>query len=321
MALEPFRSRYKAESLPLGTSLSIPKWNAKKAAAVSLKHMHGARTWICDHFFIKGDGEVIQTEDVNLENARQRRISVVLAFLHCNSRLFHAYIVSDKGLDAFFEKVLPYTIPHLPYEETYPDWIRKNHLSLMDTLICDSAFDKQNIREFLLQRRVRMISKNIKRTQEHGMLALIDRMARTLRDMLFNVKRLNPAFVFNQETLTQLCSAYNTSPHYTLTKLMGFKTTPLHVFWNIDLQDEVYRRIYLQNYKTVHSPLFNAVHVGALVYLHKPRRFGEKRRLNVEDTPYRVLSMKPITLQNIVTGEIRDTGIHRKDLVRTSVSR
>ena len=316
----PFRSKskltYEQQAHAKDFPLTIPKWTAKKASHVTLHHQHGARAWMCDHFFIKGNGDVIQGEDTNLDNARQRQFSIVLAFLHCNSRLFHAYIVDDKGLDAFFEKVIPYTIRHLPYETYYPDWIRNNNLSMMDTLICDAAFDRAGIRQFLESRGVRMLAKNMQRTQEHGYLAPIDRMARTLRDMIFNAKRITPSFTFNQESLNELCRAYNTARHETLSKLMGFKVTPNDVFWNLDLQDEITRRTYLQNYKIVNSPEFNGVHVGAVVYLHKPHRLGEKRRLNVEDTPYRVLSMNPITIENVVTHEIRSDGIHRKDLVR-----
>ena len=311
----PWRSRTKLTTNQNHLVKHIPKWTAKKASHVSLHHQHGPRTWMCDHFFIKGNGDVIQGEDTNLDNARQRHYSIVLAFLHCNSRLFHAYLVNDKGLDAFFDKVILYTIRHFPYETYYPDWIRNNKLSMMDTLICDAAFDKAGIRQFLESRDVKILSKNMKRTQEHGYFAPIDRMARTLRDMIFNAKRMSSSFVFKDDSLKELCRIYNSSPHDTLTKIMGFKVSPNDVFWNIELQDELQRRTYLQNYKIFNSPEFNGVHVGAIVYLHKPHRLGEKRRLNVEDTPYKVISMNPITLENMITHEIRSDGIHRKDLV------
>ena len=310
----PFRSAAKLNTEEKYLVSHIPKWSAKKAASVTLHHMHGPRTWMCDHLFIKGDGEVIDGDDT-FESAREKQVTILLAFLHCNSRLFQAYIVSDKSLHTFSEKVRLYLIPRLPYETHFPEWIRNNNLSLMDTMLCDAAFDRRGLKAFLQQRGVTMISKNIKRTKNHGFLSPIDRMARTLRDMIFNAKRINPKFVFNADTLKKLCAAYNSAPHATLSSIMGFKVTPNDVFWNLDLQDEIVRRTYLQNYKIINSPEFNNIHVGDIVYVHKPRQFGEKRRLNVEDTPYKIISLSPLTIENVVTHEIRSEGIHRKDLV------
>ena len=352
----PFRSNSKlsAEARAAGVVTHIPKWSAKKAASVSLHHMHGPRTWMCDHLFIKGDGEVINGEPQqsfevtelhavastrpNFDDASTKTrsnqtsglapVCILLAFLHCNSRLFQAYIVNDKSLHTFSEKVRLYLVPRLPYETHFPDWIRNNNLSMMDTLLCDYAFNKKGLNTFLQQRGVTMISKNIKRTKDHGFLSPIDRMARTLRDMIFNAKRTevlklreraNPKFMFNADTLKKLCAAYNSAPHATLSQIMGFKVTPNDVFWNLDLQDEIVRRTYLQNYKIINSPAFNSIHVGDIVYLHKPRQFGEKRRLNVEDTPYKVISLNPISIENVVTHEVRSEGIHRKYLVQTPV--
>ena len=303
MSIIPFRSKEKGGR----DSDHIPVWNRKIASKLSLHHQHGPRTWMCDHFFIKGDGEVIQEGDT--------ADIIIVAFLHVNSRLFHAYIVPDKGLDSFFNVLQYYIIPHLPYETAFPDWIRNNYLSLMDTLLCDAAFDRAGIKQWLEERGVKMISKNIHRTKDHSFLSPIDRMARTLRDMIFTAKRNNPALTFNEETLKSLCRIYNTTPHATLTKIMGFKVCPNDVFMNMELQDEITRRIYLQNYKTATSAGFQSVRVGSLVYLHRPREFGKKRRLNVEEIPYRVISLNPLSLQNVITGQVLSDGIHRSDLV------
>ena len=321
MSIVPFRSKRKLtdeQRAQVPEDISIPRWDAKKAKQVSLHHVHGVRTWMCDHFFIKGEGDVIQEDNLNIDDvdkSKYKDIQVVLCLIHCNSRLMHAYITKNKGLDDFFEIIQAYTIKHLPYEKYYPDWIKDNGLSMMDTLLCDSAFDKKGIKEWLLTRGITMIAKNMNRTNDHSFLSPIDRMARTLRDMIFTAKRNKTSFILHRNTLNELCRIYNSSPHGTLSKIMGFKVSPRDVFWNIDLQKEIIRRLYLQNYQIMNSPLYNAVHVGSIVYLYKPRQFGEKRRLNVEETPYKVISMNPITIENTITHEIKSEGIHRKDLV------
>ena len=319
----PFRSKRKLPDelrAQITEDISIPRWDAKKAKQVSLHHVHGIRTWMCDHFFIKGDGDIIQLDDINKDDIDKKKskfknIQVVLCFIHCNSRLMHAYITKNKGLNDFFEIIQSYTIKPLPDEKYYPDWIKGTGLPIMDTLLCDSAFDKKGIKEWLTTRGITMIAKNMNRTHDHSFLSPIDRMARTLRDMIYTAKQNDPAFFLYRDTLNELCRIYNSSPHGTLSKIMGFKVSPRDVFWNIDLQKEIIRRFYLQNYQIMNSPLYNAVHVGAIVYLYKPRQFGEKRRLNVEETPYKVISMNPITIENTITHEIKSEGIHRKDLV------
>ena len=303
MSIRPFRSENKGGTI----DDRIPQWSRKVASHLSLHHQHGPRTWMCDHFFIKGNGDVVQEGDtVDV---------IILAFLHVNSRLFHAYVVPNKGLDSFFDKLQYYIIPHFPYEKYYPDWIRNQSLSMMDTLLCDAAFDRAGMKQWLAGRGVKMISKNISRTRDHSFLSPIDRMARTLRDMIFNAKRSNPSFIFNEQSLKELCKIYNSSPHDTLSKIMGFKVCPNDVFWNIELQDELQRRTYLMNYKIATSEGFQTIEVGSIVYLHKPREFGKKRRLNVEDVPYRVLSLNPLTIENVISHEIRSDGIHRSELV------
>ena len=322
----PFRSKRKltyAQQSEVPEDISIPRWDAKKAKQVSLHHVHGVRTWMCDHFFIKGEGEVIQDENINIDDmdenkSKSKNIKVVLCFIHCNSRLVHAYITENKGLNDFFRIIKLYTIKHLPYEpyeEGIPDWIKTKELSLMDTLLCDLAFDKKGLKEWLLHRGITMIARNMNRTNDHSFLSPIDRMARTLRDMIFTAKRNNPTFIFNEDSLKELCRIYNSSPHGTLSKIMEFKVSPRDVFWYLDLQKEIIRRLYLQNYQIMNSPLYNAVHVGATVYLYKPRQFGEKRRLNVEETPYIVISMDLIIIENTITHDRKSEGIHRKDLV------
>ena len=320
MSIIAFRSKRKG-----GTSnLHIPVWNRKTANLLSLHHQHGPRTWMCDHFFIKANGDVIQALAGGSPNEGETPGTFcILAFLHVNSRIFHAYIVPNKGLEHFVDKIQYYIIPHYPYETYYPEWIRNHSLSLMNTLLCDAAFNKPGVKQWLAERGVNMISRNIARTRDHAFLSPIDRMARTLRDMLFNAKRqnaassglssANPSLTFNEETLKELCKIYNSSPHETLSKTMGFAVCPNDVFWNLDLQDELQRRIYLMNYKTSTSQGFQSVKVGSLVYLHKPREFGKKRRLNVEDTPYIVISLTPLTIENVITHEKRTA--HRSDLV------
>ena len=319
----PFRSKRKLPDelrAQITEDISIPRWDAKKAKQVSLHHVHGIRTWMCDHFFIKGDGDVIQLDDINKDDIDKKKskfknIQVVLCFIHCNSRLMNAYITKNKGLNDFFEIIQSYTIKPSPDEKYYPDWIKGTGLPIMDTLLCDSAFDKKGIKEWLTTRGITMIAKNMNRTHDHSFLSPIDRMARTLRDMIYTAKQNDPAFFLYRDTLNELCRIYNSSPHGTLSKIMGFKVSPRDVFWNIDLQKEIIRRLYLQNHQIMNSPLYNAVHVGSIVYLYKPRQFGEKRRLNVEETPYKVISMNPITIENTITHEIKSEGIHRKDLV------
>lgn len=297
----PWRARTKLTSSQKAIVKPIPKWTSSKAQKVTMHHIHGLRTWMCDHFFINPSGDVVQ-------DTTQQQTYVILAFMHVNSRLFNAFIVPDKSMKTFYTQILYYTYPA---GSEAPQWIRDERKSLMDTLITDYAFE--SMRGWLKGQGIQLLTKNIKRTQNHSWLAPIDRLARTLRDMIFNAKRTQPSFQLTPETLTTLCNIYNNTPHNTLSRLMGFPVTPLQVFTILPLQEEIIKRLYLENYNTQQSAEYKSLKIGSIVYVHQPHQFLKKRRFNVEEDPYKVISLTPLILQNV------RTGVHKKDVSRKDI--
>ena len=73
---------------------------------------------------------------------------------------------------------------------------------------------------------------------------------------------------------------------------MNFDVSPQQAFEYEDLQNEIMRRIVSENYSTTESYEYNRIESGNQVYLHKPHVFGEKRRADVEDNPYRVVGRR-----------------------------
>lgn len=73
---------------------------------------------------------------------------------------------------------------------------------------------------------------------------------------------------------------------------MRFELTPADTLKHINVQNELVRRLMSANYITASSDKFDEIDEDDNVYLHKPKRFGEKRRSNVEDIPYRVAATK-----------------------------
>ena len=171
------------------------------------------------------------------------------------------------------------------------------------------------IAQIYCNNRIKHVSYNIKRNAEHSKLAPVDRLARTLRDMIFNAKRENPAFTLTPETLRKLCDIYNRSPHETLSRVMGFSTYPLAVYKNKTLQDEICLRLLAQNYHTAHRIQQEHIDNGSEVWLHNPRVFGKKRRNTVEDKPYRVVANRGMAGYTIADADGHTRNITRKDFV------
>ena len=250
-----------------------------------MHHVHGPHSWMMDYFFIRPDGSIedVNEDEVTTTTYRGRPMMIILCFIHCNTRYVQAFAVPNKAQETFQM--------HLQHMKWRVD-------KEMDVLISDyeRAFCAEGVLRWCRNNGIKRIYFNMSDTAtyktSHLALAPIDRFAKTLRDMIFNARRTG-TFVLTNDTLAQLVYIYNNTPHATLSGLMKFNVTPTEAFMHRELQDEIVRRTFSQNYFTATEPsAYDFVNVGDKVYLHKPQVFGEKRRLNVEEVPYVVRDVK-----------------------------
>ena len=314
----PFRSRAKLQedsTIPPSeySKFKIPNWKRSNQNEYAIHHIHGANTWMADYFFFNPIGKVVEDEvneeDDEGEDKKKRNLITVIALMHCNSRLFLGFIVKSRESNAFrrfLEKVfitsndaedyIGFGRPRIDilitdYEKAFGLDVRKNKYGEYE-IIRDGSGRNMDMAVLYKNRRIEHISYNTSADKgAHSKLALIDRMARTLRDMVFNVRRKNPNFVLNQDTLLQLCKHYNFSAHGGLSRIMGFPVTPYNVYTNRDLQNEICRRIMRSNYNTFNRINREKIDVGREVWIYQPPIFGKKRRNNVEDDPYEVIEL------------------------------
>ena len=267
--LNPFRSKLKGSRI----QQKIPRYINKVQRKFNLHHIHGPNTWQIDFMDFEG------TPIINL--------------IHCNSRFWMPAITEGQdaqavmnALDALFDSGLQ-----------------------IDTLISDAAkvfTTTRLIRDLCESLRIQQIAYNMndKGTQllpatrdpkpstieYHNLLSIVDRISRTLRDMVFNVRLERPDFKLTPESLTELATIYNTTPHDTLSKTMGFNVCPADVLKHKKLQDELLRRWTIDNINKTESYDFQRIKVGDKVYLHQPPQLFSKRRLTVDASPYVVIA-------------------------------
>ena len=301
MQAVPYRSSQKLSKLNIivDEPPTIPKIRPSEVRKTTLHHIHSNKTWMVDYFFLRPGGDVISSinRDEALEslpeapsesvfvNYRGKPMMIVCCFIHCNSRFVWCYVARSKRAGEFAAAL---------------DHLVKKYPERVGTLISDkeSAFSSRVANELYAAHNIRHIYYNMSDSTgnrvNHLALAFIDRFARTLRDMIFNCSRSDPRFRLNEKTLERIIKIYNATPHATLSKVMGFDVAPYDAFKpaNEGLLNEINRRIFMQNYMTTQRIEFRSIQEGDQVYLHKPRRFGEKRRLNVEDEPYTVYKCK-----------------------------
>ena len=270
----------------------------KRQPQFEQKHIHGKKTWMMDFMFLKPDGGVLQQEEKKEAKTgkKTRNLITVLLAIHCNSRYCEAHVVPSKS-----EQYVKPLILML--------W----HEGLIDTLItdADASFRTVTLNRLYQDSLLKHIIYNVDALEKqnvlyaHRYLALIDRMSKTLRDMLFNCKVSDPSFTLTEQSLQSIIRIYNTTPHSTLTNIMRFPVTPVQMLRYDVLQDEFIRRVMSQNQSNaIYS---RDVKVGDMVYLHQPRALGLKRRNNVEDDPYEVIYIQHGTykLSNKRNGSIK----------------
>ncbi|EAY22615.1 hypothetical protein TVAG_036410 [Trichomonas vaginalis G3] len=145
-------------------------------------------------------------------------------------------------------------------------------------------FYKNNGITFIPVERIRLITPkdSYKTDPYHHSRAIVDRAIRTLRDMAFNVrKKLNPTL------MQQLVDVYNNTPHSTLSKIMNFPLTPNQVAGDIELENEIFRRIKAENFNVIHKPGYD-VGEGSKVYVLEDYDTMAKKRLKVKQDIWRV---------------------------------
>ena len=88
------------------------------------------------------------------------------------------------------------------------------------------------------------------REEGHNKLGILDRVVRTLRDMIFNTK-IDPT---DPVALTAIVSVYNNTRHATLTKILGTPTRPFDVFNSEKLEFSLIHGINSENYAIQQTP-------------------------------------------------------------------
>ena len=218
-----------------------------------------------DISFFRNKGEVIQGMD------EEEEMAALLICIHCNSRYVYAKLLRDTTAKSIQPVLKTISQSSMPCDTIISD---------ADRSIADAIRRVPKIKQHIVHN---MSDNNY---TNHSMLAIIDRFTRTLRDMLFTAQvDLTP------ETLAELLNIYNNTPHSTLTKVMGFETTPTDMITHLPLQEEYVRRVMVSN-MSKYGALTNTYRVGDIVYVYQPHTPFVKRRNTVMDYPYRITAIK-----------------------------
>ena len=270
----PFRTASKIKTLaqrglidpaPYYILKPIPRYKATKQQRLAYSHVHGLGTWMVDISFFRNKGEVIQGMD------EEEEMAALLICIHCNSRYVYAKLLRDTTAKSIQPVLKTISQSSMPCDTIISD---------ADRSIADAIRRVPKIKQHIVHN---MSDNNY---TNHSMLAIIDRFTRTLRDMLFTAQvDLTP------ETLAELLNIYNNTPHSTLTKVMGFETTPTDMITHLPLQEEYVRRVMVSN-MSKYGALTNTYRVGDIVYVYQPHTPFVKRRNTVMDYPYRITAIK-----------------------------
>jgi hypothetical protein len=124
-----------------------------------------------------------------------------------------------------------------------------------------------------------------KKNPNHSSLAIIDRVVRTIRDMAFNIRAGN----ITPQVITKLLNSYNNAPHRTLSKIMGFNISPIDVFLDKDLAQEIRRKMTARN-QNIYSSKGFLLPTGTRVLIYNEKPPVMKRRAVVKPNVYIVMS-------------------------------
>ena len=148
----------------------------------------------------------------------------------------------------------------------------------------DKAFTANVVKEFCDDNDIEYDFRKAKDTN-HTHTAILDRIVRTFRDMLFNLKVKEP----NPLDMKTIADIYNKTKHETLSKVLDQPITPEGLHRNESLQLLLIRRLRGINWSKTHVKSY-VIPEGRKVFVRA--RYGkmEKRRGTVENDEYHVVS-------------------------------
>lgn len=156
------------------------------------------------------------------------------------------------------------------------------------TLVGDSekAFSSKSARDYYQGLSIKfrpVVSKD-----NHKQLAIIDRVIRTLRDMVYKINPKTPIF---PRLMSHILEQYNQVPHNTLTKILGFPCSPKMAEEDPEVEREIINRLRTLNRRIMSQP-FYFLKPGTEVKIMNPKSPLVKRRTVVKDGVYRVKRQK-----------------------------
>lgn len=265
---------------------SIPLYRPKVQKVYAFSHVHDFDTWMADIVFFKEDCLDIRFNQYEQQLLRRDRTPAdvdranrlleardaypVLLFIHCNSRLARAFLLSSR---------------HHRIQDIQPcfQYMLTTYGPRFKVIITDAAREFPRVCRDL---NLHHIALNMSSPDNyHTMLAPLDRFCRTLRDMLYNLKRQHVVARLGQPLLNKCCEVYNNISHDTLTKVLGFNCSPQECFDNRPVETEFIRRLTARNYNRV----LGNFEPQEEVFIYQPKEPFKKRRNNVLDDSYSVV--------------------------------
>ena len=211
-----------------------------------MKHMYGPRhTFIIDYFF---PGKFMYLLAINI-NTRKVFFSVPKEVKKLGNGRWSVPLkpkpTTESAIQSIEDLMKQTTIKYLIMDQE-PAWQHQFHQFLNSKGIQWRHYIKNHING--------LIETNEDSRGNHSTTALIDRVISTIRKMNYN---LGNDLSIDPVTLKYLIDEYNNSPHSTLTKYLGRKTTPNEVDRNPFFEDQIVLKIMTENFAVSADPEFH----------------------------------------------------------------
>ena len=177
----------------------------------------------------------------------------------------------------------------------------------------DKVFTSNALKEFCESHGITYEFKKSAETN-HIWTSILDRVVRTFRDMLFNLKVKDP----NILDMRNIVEIYNKTHHQTLSKILGQPTTPEGLHRNEALQLLLIRRLRGINWSKTHVKSY-VIDANRKVFVRAKYGKMDKRRAKVENDIWTVVSHQG-ALYTVKNKEGETKVVPRRDLRVCNVS-
>ena len=221
----------------------VPRFNKRKSKSMYISIVAPRHTYMIDYIFF---GRITYLLCVNVNTRKAYCVPTNYDIVNGKMKAYKDNRTTELTIEAMETIIKQTTVKHIICDQEpafmskkFNKWLEEHGISIRTYVINTEKTENVD-----------------KKMKTHTSLAILDRLVRTIRDMHYNITKIdNPEIL--PDTMSYLVDEYNNSPHSTLSQIAKRPVSPNEVDNNAMLENDIAYKIIRKNILTTHTDDYN----------------------------------------------------------------